>query len=243
MTAVVEATWHVARDGKQIGVFPESILRAHYASGRLMHNDDVWSAASGHWLKLSDVFGDGPTPPPPPQRIPSATATQVPSAIFPASRGIDERPTVGIVIVAIFASLSLFLGVLQTWSLTNLKPGDPQVEFFEMFPMLFLSSMIMSTVGIIGNAAFLVGAVMAWQLEPTGKKIVRTTADILLAVTIIGVAANIYLLTSSPKWQIAPLEIRGGIIGGQIGGSIAAIIFLILVIYLFRTRAKPKIRQ
>jgi hypothetical protein len=58
------AEWHLARDGKTLGVYPEDQLRGYVGEGRVAPTDLVWTAGMQEWQAAGDAFaGSYPTPP------------------------------------------------------------------------------------------------------------------------------------------------------------------------------------
>jgi hypothetical protein len=65
--------YHVSRDGKTLGVYPESDARDYYAQGRIAPTDLLWREGMATWVAAGQVFGPAaqaasavapPVPPP-----------------------------------------------------------------------------------------------------------------------------------------------------------------------------------
>lgn len=58
------ADYHVARDGKTLGVYPEEQVREYIAQGRIAPGDLVWTAGMPQWRPASEALGSFyPSPP------------------------------------------------------------------------------------------------------------------------------------------------------------------------------------
>jgi hypothetical protein len=58
--------YHVSRDGKVLGVYPEERTRQYFSEGRIGPNDMVWREGMAQWLPAPQVLGvpeDVPLPP------------------------------------------------------------------------------------------------------------------------------------------------------------------------------------
>lgn len=72
--------YHVSRNGKTLGVYPEPDAKDYYAQGRISPHDLVWREGMPAWLAASEVFGPAPQPeftsaPPVPPPMPVVDST------------------------------------------------------------------------------------------------------------------------------------------------------------------------
>jgi hypothetical protein len=71
--------YHLSRNGKVLGIYPEDRMKDYFAEGRVGPNDLVWREGLDSWLPAWRVFGSeaseaAPAPAPVPPQLPSATA-------------------------------------------------------------------------------------------------------------------------------------------------------------------------
>jgi hypothetical protein len=58
------ADWHLARNGKTLGVYPEDQLRDYVREGRVAPTDLVWTSGMEQWRPAGEAFaGSHPAPP------------------------------------------------------------------------------------------------------------------------------------------------------------------------------------
>jgi len=93
---------HVARDGKQIGVFSLEEVRQQLAAGTLSISDQAWYEGAAGWAPLSSVPGvsDG-TP---------AAAAPAPLATATAATMVPQRRNEPLAIVSLILSIAGVLG-------------------------------------------------------------------------------------------------------------------------------------
>ncbi len=54
------AQYHLARDGKQVGVFQDKEISAGLHAGRFLPDDVLWTEGMAEWQPLSAIFGGTP---------------------------------------------------------------------------------------------------------------------------------------------------------------------------------------
>ncbi|MFC5499789.1 DUF4339 domain-containing protein [Caenimonas terrae] len=73
--------YHVSRNGKTLGVYPEADARHYYAQGRISPDDLVWHEGMPAWVAAGQVFGPSPLDAAPwPSPVPVPTAVAPPAA-------------------------------------------------------------------------------------------------------------------------------------------------------------------
>lgn len=77
--------FHVSRNGKTLGTYPEADARDYYAQGRISPHDLVWREGMPAWVAAGEVFGPAPQSAAPPLPPPAPfTDTPAPQAAAPA---------------------------------------------------------------------------------------------------------------------------------------------------------------
>lgn len=74
--------YHIARNNQQLGVFPETEIRAGLAAGTFNASDLVWCEGMSAWKSAAEVFGEAGKVPPP-VAAPVAPAQVPPPAARP----------------------------------------------------------------------------------------------------------------------------------------------------------------
>jgi Domain of unknown function (DUF4190)/GYF domain 2 len=98
---------HVAREGKQLGIFSLEEINRQLAAGTLSLSDQAWYEGAAGWAALSTVPGVGATAAPAsPSPISSLTPTAVPIAVTAV---VPARKTEQLAVLSIiFSGLGLF---------------------------------------------------------------------------------------------------------------------------------------
>lgn len=81
--------YHVSRNDKTLGVYPEADARDYYAQGRIGPDDLVWREGMPAWLTAAHVFG----PPPQPAFAPMAPPVPPPMAATSLSPSASPSPS------------------------------------------------------------------------------------------------------------------------------------------------------
>jgi hypothetical protein len=108
------------------------------------------------------------------------------------------------------------------------------------FPGYQGASLVLNSLGLLGNSALLVGALMSFFYHPNGRTVVRVTSWTMIAVMVLAELLIGNLFVSSPTWETLDGQTKGGIIGGLIGGAVAGFIQWGLMLLLFRNRPAEK---
>jgi hypothetical protein len=87
-------TYHLARNGQQLGTCSREDAVARYARGEILPTDLVWTEGMGEWVAASTVFGSaasssGPTPPP-------MMGSSTPSTPMPSGSPMSAAGTTGV---------------------------------------------------------------------------------------------------------------------------------------------------
>lgn len=103
--------YHLSRNGKVLGIYPEDKMKEYFAEGRVGSNDLVWREGMESWLPAWQVFG-GPeavAPPPPPPPAPALTAS--PSTATPPAqaRAVPLPPKLHWALVLLLSMVSFGL--------------------------------------------------------------------------------------------------------------------------------------
>jgi len=150
--------------------------------------------------------------------------------------GAARRPTAGIAVATIIGGVSLiwYCHVLFTAFATD--PAGTDATMYRSFPGYQGASLMLNSLGLLGNSALLAGALMSFFYHPIGRTVVRVTSWTMIAVIVLAEVFIGNLLVSSPIWESLDGQTKGGIIGGFIGGAVAGFIQWGLLLLLVRNR-------
>jgi hypothetical protein len=107
--------FHVSRNGKTLGTYPEADARDYYAQGRISPHDLVWREGMPAWVAASEVFGPAPqsaAPPLPPPAPFASAATPMPqgataAAVRPGDASVPPPPRLHWALVLLFTVFTL----------------------------------------------------------------------------------------------------------------------------------------
>jgi hypothetical protein len=103
--------YHLSRNGKVLGIYPEDKMKEYFAEGRVGPSDLVWREGMEAWLPAWQVFGGSqevaPPPPLPPQE-PVAVAPAA-AAAEPAAPALPLPPRLHWALVVLLALISFGL--------------------------------------------------------------------------------------------------------------------------------------
>src|SRR6478735_7379477 len=95
---------HVARDGKELGVYSLEEVNRQLAAGTLRLTDQAWYEGAAGWAALSTVPGVSATPA---SATPASTAPPVASTspVIPTAALVPQRKTEPLAIISLIASV------------------------------------------------------------------------------------------------------------------------------------------
>ena len=135
----------------------------------------------------------------------------------------------------------MVLGVLSLiWTCAALfhnlfgNPSDLQALFYQSFPTLQIKNLIGFSLALLGDAALVIGALMAYLDHPNGTRVVRVTSYSMIALTILLVAFSGLAVFGSDAWPALDAPTKGAVIGGLVGGTIGAFLQWGFILVLFR---------
>lgn len=142
--------YHVSRNGKTLGVYPESDARDYYAQGRISPNDLLWREGMPTWVAASEVFGAA-TPAPP---MPAFSSTPTPQGSFgSAAHGIaapaPPPPKLhwGLVVLFTVLTLGIFYVVwmfIQAAWVKKFNPRSNAITLMVAYVVLVLIGQVIS---------------------------------------------------------------------------------------------------
>ena len=148
----------------------------------------------------------------------------------------NGRPLAGIAVAGVIGVVSLvwsFITISGALSGTGI-----QSQFFAAFPGTQGVSLLANSVGMIGYAAVICGAFMAFFMEPNGARIIRLASWGMIAASIISAGFTVALVRYAPAWFSLAPAVQGGFFGGIIVGLIGTVLTWWLVLFLFRSKKK-----
>jgi hypothetical protein len=177
--------YHVSRNGKTLGVYPESDARDYYAQGRIAPTDMVWREGMPTWVAASQVFGPAPqaaspiappVPPPVPAAsttTPTLTPTAQPGAARSSPSSVPPPPKLHWALVLVFTALTLgifyivWLFIQAAW-VRKIHPGSNSMTLLVVYLVLVLLGQAISgasekesTEAATGSMLVLVGSLIS----------------------------------------------------------------------------------
>ena len=150
---------HVARDGKQLGIFSLEEVNRQLAAGTLRLSDQAWSEGAACWAALSTVPGVAAAAPASAPQISSAPAPAAPTALVP------QKKTEPLAIMAlVFGGLGIFgfcCGLFLASAVAGVVCGHLALSKIKANPELEGHGLALSGL-IIGYAA--IGIWVVWVL-------------------------------------------------------------------------------
>jgi hypothetical protein len=126
--------YHLSRNGKVLGIYPEDKMKEYFAEGRVGPNDLVWREGLDSWLPAWQVFGSeepaaAPAPPPLAPQAPSpaslSSAAGTPM-IQPGAAPLPPRMHWGLVLLLTVVTFGIFYVVWMFVQATWVRRIDPR---------------------------------------------------------------------------------------------------------------------
>lgn len=157
--------YHVSRNGKTLGVYPEVDARDYYAQGRIGPDDLVWCEGMPQWLAATQVFGPPPfaaapiEPPAPPPPV----ATGSPSPATSVATPPPPRLHWAVVLLLTVATLGIFyvvwLFVQAAW-VRKIHPRSNAIVLLLVYLVLVVLGEIVSDATGKGSNEAAAGAML-----------------------------------------------------------------------------------
>jgi len=157
-----------------------------------------------------------------------------PSPLITQSRPGQKKPIAGIVVAMVLGVLSLIWTCAALFHNLFGNPSDLQALFYQSFPTLQIKNLIGFSLALLGDAALVIGALMAYLDHPNGTRVVRVTSYSMIALTILLVAFSGLAVFGSDAWPALDAPTKGAVIGGLVGGTIGAFLQWGFILVLFR---------
>lgn len=164
--------YHVSRNQKTLGVYPEADARDYYAQGRIAPDDLVWCEEMPAWVAASQVFGPAPqvapliiAPPVPPPMPATATFPAQASAERTSQPQMPLPPKLHWALVLLFTALTLgiFYAVwmfIQAAWVKKLNPESNAITLLVIYVVLVLVGEVMSDASGKGSGGAAVGTLL-----------------------------------------------------------------------------------
>lgn len=106
--------YHVARDGQQLGEFPDQQLREGLFNGSFLTTDMAWREGMGEWVPLGQLFG-----------APRAAVPRRPVVSYDTSVAVGNPPSSGMAITSLVMGIISILtcGLLGVGTITAIVTG------------------------------------------------------------------------------------------------------------------------
>ena len=176
--------YHVSRNRKTLGVYPEADARDYYAQGRIGPDDLVWCEGMPTWLAASQVFGPAPhtaspiaPPVPPPMPVststPTPTRTTQPAAVRTSQPSAPLPPKLHWALVLLFTVLTLgiffivWIFIQAAW-VRKIHPASNAMTLLVVYLVLVLLGQVIagasekdSAEAATGSLLVLVGSIVS----------------------------------------------------------------------------------
>ena len=158
----------------------------------------------------------------------------------PAHGQLDKKPIAGIIIAVLLGIVGLLWSFAVLFHSLYGSPSSIQIALQQTFPTLQIKTYIGLSFALIGNAALIIGGLMAHLSHPSGAKTVRVTAYFMIVATVLLSVWTLFATIGAEAWPTLDAATKGALIGGLIGGFIGALLQWGLILFLFRTGSKSK---
>jgi hypothetical protein len=158
--------YHLSRNGRTIGIYPEDKMREYIAQGRVGAGDLVWKPGMARWLPASEVFGFAPEAPPPPSideappPLGAAPSTPAAAPLVP----LPPRLHWAWVLLLSVVTLGLFYVVwafVQAMWVRRIDPASNGVTLLIVYLVLTLVGELIADTGGKDSTQALVGALIS----------------------------------------------------------------------------------
>jgi Domain of unknown function (DUF4190)/GYF domain 2 len=163
---------HVARDGKELGVFSLEEVNRQLASGTLRLTDLAWYEGAASWAALSTVPGVSVTPTSGPPVSPAAVAT-TPTAVIPTPRKSEQLAMLSLVF-SILGLCGFCCGFFMTAAVAGIVCGHIALSRIKANPELEGHGLAMAGV-VIGYVA--IAGWLAWVLLFGGLAVLQGISE------------------------------------------------------------------
>lgn len=154
----MENSYHLSRNGRTIGIYPEDRMREYIAQGRVGANDLVWKPGMKQWLAASEVFGFAPAAPPLAGDAP-APCTAAPAVPLPPKLHWGWVLLLSVVTLGLFYVVWAFVQAI--W-VRRIDPASNAVTLLAVYLALTLVGELISGTDSKDSTQALVGALISF---------------------------------------------------------------------------------
>jgi hypothetical protein len=162
--------YHVSRNGRTLGVYPEADAREYYAQGRIAAGDLVWREGMPAWVAAGEVFGPAPVAPAPaPAPAPPAWTELTPEGRVrvagPDAEAVPLPPKLHWALVLLFTLLTLGIFfivwiVIQAAWVKKIDPKSNALTLMVVYLVLVLAGELVSNASPEGSPAAAAGGLL-----------------------------------------------------------------------------------
>ena len=147
-----------------------------------------------------------------------------------------DRPIAGIAVGTIFGVIGVVWSIMSMFKSLYGNPAGVEAALYQAFPALQSTSFFSTSMGMVGNSALLIGALLVFLRHPKGNKTVRVTSYCMLIAIFCMFVASYFAVTEAEAWQTIDGPTKGSLIGGLAGGVLGGMFQWGLVIFFFRKK-------
>ena len=148
----------------------------------------------------------------------------------------EDKPIAGIIVALVLGIIGLLWTCAVLFQNLYGTPNSIQATLNQIFPSLQIKAYLGLSLGILGNAALIIGALMSHMNHPKGVKAVRFTSYLMIISTALASVITYFAVTGADAWLALDAPTKGALIGGLVGGTIGAFLQWGLILFLFRQK-------
>lgn len=157
----------------------------------------------------------------------------------------QNKPIVGIIVALVLGVIGLLWTCAAFFQNLYGTPNNIQSTLYQTFPWLTIKAYIGLSLGMVGNAVLIIGALMSYLNHPKGPQTVRVISYSVIASITLESVITFFALTGADAWPRLDAPTKGALIGGLVGGTIGAFLQWGLILFLFwrshhGSNAEPK---
>lgn len=157
--------YHVSRNGRTLGVYPQADAKDYYAQGRIAPGDLMWREGMPGWVAASEIFGPAPqaaaatfTPPVPPPRPDARVEVEMAS-----SAPLPPRLHWALVLLFTLLTFGVFFVVwicIQAAWIKKIDPRSNAMAMMVIYLVLVLVGQVIASANPEGSSGAAAGGML-----------------------------------------------------------------------------------